>query len=761
MKPIVKKNIALRQLALLGATLTLLPGFVNAEALPPPTGYTYNVTTSADSSDGSCTASLCSLRDAVKQANADTGADQYSVSDTINFKIPTSDPGCSGGICTLSLSSVLPSTFSNLTLTIDATTSIQSIVISGSKQGWSESPTPGMIQNNGPLTLKALTIANFSCDSNRQGCTFSGINGYYAPLTVLNSTFINNSSVESVGGAILMQNATLTVQNSTFYQNSAAYWGGAINCDGCTMTVTNSTFVGNSAGYSGGAIYITGDGAGTLTNTILAAGAPSGNCGTAGEEEEVAAEEEGGGGSTLTDAGGNLSDDSSCNFVLATSSNNVPDTTPPPTPLNLGGLGYNGGPTETIAVLGGSAASSYGVVANCPTTDQRGAARPASGPLEGTCSSGAYQVGTNSTGTVAGCTAPAVCNLTGGDSQTVAAGTGAAAAALARLTGSNALITENVCIIAQDPRAICGAISSTPHYTKNTTFPVSEFCPGFGNTVVPDYLCGAYSSSGPEVPPVAPNNGLAVLQGIGNGVNAIPGLLWVSDANPDAYFNFTPSGEYASECSSNGLPVNPFTGNADGISVGWAPWSGSAVEGFIPENPRVEEVTDGCGGQKNASGGISVTLIGVTLNLSNAIQELGPAAPHNSALVNLVEFAGYKYANLFTEVVVDNVPLSNKVKLLAILAQSALFLATENHACAETTLYDADKYVIANGTVFGGNLIDPNSYGRTRTRILNLFYTLYTRIDGQPNPITNMPIDVPDPLLNPAFTPPVCSKPHL
>jgi CSLREA domain-containing protein len=749
--PIVKKNIALRGLTLLGATLALLLGFGSARAIIVPIEKTYIVTTTADSTDGACTASLCSLRDAVTQANSDTESD--SAIDTINFTIPGSDPGCSGGICTLSLSSVLPATSTKLALTIDATSSTQSIVISGSNQGLSENPTPGMINNNGPLTLTALTIANFSCNSSDEGCTFSAINGYYASLTVSNSTFINNSSVQSVGGAILMQNAALTIQNSTFYQNSAAVWGGAINCDGCTMTVINSTFVDNTGtSGGGGAIYPTGGAAGSLTNTILAAGGSHGNCGIGGDDE-----------STLTDGGGNLSDDSSCNFYLSTSSNNVPDinATPPPIPLNLGSLAYNGGPTETIAVLGGSMASSYGVVANCPTTDQRGAARPTSGPLEGTCSSGAYQVGASSTGTVAGCTAPAVCNLTGGDSQTVAAGTAAAAAALARLTGSNATITENVCLIAQDPCAICGAISSTPHYTKNTTFPVSEFCPGFGNTVVPDYLCGAYSSNGPEVPPVAPNNGLAVLQGIGNGVNAIPGLLWISDANPDVYFHFIPIGEYASECNADGLPVSPTTGSPDGISVAWAPWSGSAVEGAIPENPRVEEVTDGCGGQKNASGGVSVTLIGVTLNLSNAVQELGPAAAHNSASVNLAEFAGYKYANLFTEVAVDNIPLSNKVKLLAILTQSALFLATGNHACAETTLHDADAYVAANGTVFGGNSIDPNSYGRTRTRILNLFYTLYTRLDGQPNPITNLSIDVPFPLLNPAFTPPACSKPHL
>ena len=620
--PIVKKNIALRQLALLGITLALLLGFESAQAAYVPSGNTYIVTTTGDSNDeGGCTPSLCSLRDAVNQANADTGGDGNAVSDTINFSIPTSDPGCSGGICTLSLSSVLPATFTKLTLTIDATSSTQSIVISGSSQGLSESPTPGMIQNNGPLELKALTIENFSCNSNHEGCTFSGINAYYAPLTVSNSTFIDNSSVNSLGGAILMQNATLTIQNSTFYQNSAAVWGGAINCDGCTMTVTNSTFVGNTAGYSGGggAIYITGDGAGTLTNTILAAGGSHGNCGIGGEEDD----------STLTDAGGNLSDDSSCNFVLASSSNNVPDTkaTPPPIPLNLGSLANNGGPTETIAVLGGSAASSYGVVANCPATDQRGVARPASGPLEGTCSSGAYQVGaTNISGTAAGCTAPATCNLTGGDSQTVAAGTAAGAAALARLNGSNALITENVCIISQDPRTICGAISSTPHYTKNTTFPVSEFCPGFGNTVVPDYLCGAYSSDGPVVPPWRRTT---VSRWFRESATA-------SMESPDYCGSTTPTLTCIST-SHRAVNTRP---NATRMVYQSIPsreaWTASVSAGrrgvgrrsraTIPENPRVEELTDGCGGQKNGSGGISVTLIGVTLNLNNAIQELGPAA---------------------------------------------------------------------------------------------------------------------------------------
>lgn len=80
---IMTKNNMRKQLTLLGAALTLLLGFGVAQA------NTYIVTTTADTNDGSCTASLCSLRDAINAANGDTGAD------TINFSIPVStNPGC-------------------------------------------------------------------------------------------------------------------------------------------------------------------------------------------------------------------------------------------------------------------------------------------------------------------------------------------------------------------------------------------------------------------------------------------------------------------------------------------------------------------------------------------------------------------------------------------------------------------------------------------------------------------------------------------
>ena len=56
--------------------------------------------------------------------------------------------------------------------------------------------------------------------------------------------------------------------------------------------------------------------------------------------------------------------------------------------INLGTLGNNGGSTQTIPLLTGSAAIDAGDDAACPATDQRGVTRP-----QGTaCDIGAYEV---------------------------------------------------------------------------------------------------------------------------------------------------------------------------------------------------------------------------------------------------------------------------------------------------------------------------------------------------------------------------------
>jgi hypothetical protein len=142
----------------------------------------------------------------------------------------------------------------------------------------------------------------------------------------------------------------------------------------------------------------------------------------------------------------------------------------------------------------------------------------------------------------------------------------------------------------------------------------------------------------------------------------------------------------------------------------------------------------------------------VALALPNATQELGNLPK------TLVNFAEYKFVNLGVELATDPVDTPNKVRLLAILAQSAVFLAAGKSGCAEDTLFEADRYVINNASHFhGAPALDPNSYGRTRARILNLFFTLFTRLDGNPNPITDLGPNVNVPLLAPSLSGPPAS----
>ena len=180
---------------------------------------TWTVTTVADSIDGFCTISLCSLRDA--NAVAFGG-------DTITF-----DPSLNGQTITL--------TNGALTIGADGLT-IQGpganlLTISGAGGGV-------VVSKDGLLVISGLTI------------TGGGI-GNYGRLTVNNCTFSGNTA--NYGGAIynyyfgtsgLHAIGIVTVMNCTFSGNSATYNGGAIENLGA-MKVVNSTFSGNSASSAG------------------------------------------------------------------------------------------------------------------------------------------------------------------------------------------------------------------------------------------------------------------------------------------------------------------------------------------------------------------------------------------------------------------------------------------------------------------------------------------------------------------------------
>lgn len=206
-------------------------------------------------------------------------------------------------------------------------------------------------------------------------------------LTVKNSTFTGNSafSVASAwppaGGAIGSKDCTANIAGSTFFGNSTTNKGGAISIDG-TFSITNSTFHGNSAN-KGGAVFnhkdakstlknntisgnsvgvvgkTTAEGSGiyhegasmTLVNTIVADNTGDENC--------VAVDE------AIMDGGGNLR--------WPQKSTSCPGKTANPL---LAPLGDYGGPTQTMALLPGSAAIDAGDDDSCANTDQRGISRP-------------------------------------------------------------------------------------------------------------------------------------------------------------------------------------------------------------------------------------------------------------------------------------------------------------------------------------------------------------------------------------------------
>jgi len=228
------------------------------------------------------------------------------------------------------------------------TLNVTNSVFSGNRaaSGWGHG---GAIFNN----AGAVTLINTTVSSN--GAMFGGgIYNYKGTLNVTNSTISDNDS--GGGGGILNIEGTATLTNCTFSGNLQGAFGNSYLT--ATATLTNCTFSGNP---HGGIITDRG-GTTTLANTIVANTDEYSNCSTRDQ-------------STLIGSNG-LADDESCGPGFTNSSS-----------ILLGPLADNGGPTQTMALLPGSAAIDAGDDAVCPATDQRGVTRPQGAH----CDIGAYE----------------------------------------------------------------------------------------------------------------------------------------------------------------------------------------------------------------------------------------------------------------------------------------------------------------------------------------------------------------------------------
>jgi CSLREA domain-containing protein len=390
------------------------------------TGNTFTVNTTLDDKDGACGETRCTLRDALDAANAATGANEVRfapkvsgtirltrgellITDSVTLTGPgartlTVDANLAGRILRINTSGTTKATISGLTFTRGQLVSTTNDAALG-----------GGISTNATTTLTQCTISDSSAvgrntssagtpaDSASGGGIYNG-----GTLTLIDCTLRGNSAIgssitaksSSVPGAAgegggIFNAGTLTLQNCTLNGNTAlgghggnntlggqgggggTGTGGAIDVLGNSATMTNCTLSGNTAtGGTGGLGSPSGaKGAGTgggihveppfmstrdsafAGNTIIA-----GNSATTGPDVSGA----------VVSQGSNLvgKTDGSTGF---TASGDKTDAMA--TPLNIGSLANNGGPTDTMALLAGSTAIDAGNDAKALPTDQRGAAR--------------------------------------------------------------------------------------------------------------------------------------------------------------------------------------------------------------------------------------------------------------------------------------------------------------------------------------------------------------------------------------------------
>jgi hypothetical protein len=201
--------------------------------------------------------------------------------------------------------------------------------------------------------------------------------GNAALLRLERVTVVDNEASSTVeqplGGGVAVVDGKLELVDSTVAGNRAPGGGGGGVMVGvpATFEIVNSTIAGNSSSVGAGVVAVSSTGtiaAATLAGNTAAVGGPA--IGSFGEAVSVERSLITGNGpqacaGTVTSAGGNVID-TAC-FDTPDASDAEGATAP------VGALGPNGGPTDTLLPLAGSAAIDH---VACTGADQRAVARP-------------------------------------------------------------------------------------------------------------------------------------------------------------------------------------------------------------------------------------------------------------------------------------------------------------------------------------------------------------------------------------------------
>lgn len=357
-----------------GILIAVLTTFANAA--------TYTVTTAADTFDGICD-SQCSFRDAVRQVNLNRGATVHRIEFTSLFDTPQ----------TIVLSQ--PARFdygSDFELIGRGNRTTTFTTIAGADFGAFEVNSEfarlfnvRFADNSNSQGLSAL-YGNDGGDVIVDRCLFEnnvadgGAINISANTSVIirDSTFRNNSSPQTNGGAVFLENFQNVIERSTFDGNFAQ-GAAAVYLDGISnltvSTITNCTFTNNEA--INGAIILNIQGALSMLNITV-----YGNTAT------TAAVDGADFGLTSTTIANSLVGQNGAANLGPTVIQGGPNRLG--TTVGVGPLANNGGETETMALLPGSPAIDGGPTFSVNSVDQRGAVRPGGSPID----LGAFETGT-------------------------------------------------------------------------------------------------------------------------------------------------------------------------------------------------------------------------------------------------------------------------------------------------------------------------------------------------------------------------------
>ena len=339
---------------------------------------TFTVMRTDDPQPGACD-SDCSLREAVLAADAGSGGDtivlpaghfRLGIAGTAEDAAATGDLDLTKNV-TIAGAGARATTIDGLGIdrVLDVASGVTAAVKDVTITGGLLAGDGAGIRNAGTLTLLRDTIAGNRAQGFGGGVASSG-----PSLAVTQSTIAGNQA--SFGGGVSFSKALL-VTSSTITGNVAGSPGSAMGNAGgikgelgSTLLVASSTVTANQSfagpGSGGGIDAPTA----TVQNTIVAQNvAHAADQSTSSIDNCVSA---------AVSQGNNLSDSTDCGLTGSGDRQGVT--------VSLGPLTDNGGPTDTRAVLPGSAALDAG--AGCPPTDQRGASRPRGAA----CDIGAYEL---------------------------------------------------------------------------------------------------------------------------------------------------------------------------------------------------------------------------------------------------------------------------------------------------------------------------------------------------------------------------------